>query len=347
MSDLNQIGFHFVDNVYTEAQVNEHFGLLNDCKPACINILGGAQYNEAFKFAVRAKEAFPSMRVIFRHHKDGGDDGMWKRLSGAEWWQKIGSIYKGTGLTILADNESMAQDLTLYAAWHATILELAGAAGVGIAYARFSTHNPPKAQIPQLDVMYKAAHAFGKLHTLSPNLYWSLGNADGFLYPAYHIQRALEIGCKLDVTIGEYAIVRKITDAYNGYRSVVMGGATYARDLINRAKLKLPGIPVSVFSIGAWPIGKDTFSLDKDALDVIRQNLVPITIPENTRPPQTPPPVIIAPPPTLPLTVPLPRAFIEGEIAILDKQIAECKALLEALNARRNVFMKSLELKAA
>lgn len=338
---MNQIGFHFTDFQYSDAQVKEHFGLLNDTKPACINILGGAQYQEAFKFAVRAKEAFPSMRVIFRHHKDGGDDGMWKRLSASEWWQKIGSLYKGTGLTILADNESMAEDLTLYAAWHAAILELAGAAGVPIAYGRFSTHNPPKAQIPQLDAMYKAAHAFGKLHTLSPNLYYSLSNSDGFQWPSYHVQRALEIGCKLEVTIGEYAIVREITDAYNGYRSVVMGGATYARDLIQRAKTKLPGIPVSVFSIGAWPLGKDTFSLDKDALDVIRHNLVPLTLPEQA--PPTPPPVVITPPPALPLTVTLPRPFVEAELKELDAKIAAYKSALVDLEAKRVVYQQSLE----
>lgn len=109
---VNLLGYHFVDNVYTEAQIAEHFDLLNTTKPAVINILGGAQYKEALAFAKRAKQAFPEMRVIFRHYKDGGDNGMWTRLSASDWWAKIGSLYVGTGLTILTDNESTADDMT-------------------------------------------------------------------------------------------------------------------------------------------------------------------------------------------------------------------------------------------
>ena len=98
---MNQIGFHIADNVYSESQVIQHLALLHATKPAVITILGGSQYNEALAFAKRAKSAFPDTRVIFRHYRDGSDDGIHTRLSPLQWWERIGSLYIGTGLLLL------------------------------------------------------------------------------------------------------------------------------------------------------------------------------------------------------------------------------------------------------
>lgn len=278
MAELRQIGYHLVDNVYSAAQASEHFALIADTKPACINVLGGSQYREALSFAIRAKERFPEMRVIFRHYRDAGDDGMEQRISARDWWERIGSLYINMGLTVLCSNESMSADLRTYANWQAEIMRYAGDKGVGIAFNRFATHNPPLAQIPQLDATFRASieYPFG-LHTHSPNVYYADDNLDGFKYPGYAIQRAQAIGCRIDVTIGEFAWLRDIRDAYNGYRSINWWGGSYALDLIARAREYLPGIPVCVYSLGEWPIGRDSFSLDEDALDVIQYNPIPIT----------------------------------------------------------------------
>lgn len=330
---MNQVGFHFVDSVYTEAEINKHFGLLNDCKPACITILGGSQYKEALDFAKRAKQAFPEMRVIFRHYRDGGDDGMHTRVTAREWWDKIGSLYIGTGLTILSDNESMRDDLTPYAAWQSEVMELAGQNGVGIAFGRFSTHNPPLAKIQHLDRMLITAFKFGKLHTYSPNLYWSLENTDGFKYPRAVMDYAHKIGVTIDVTIGEFALLRDIRDAHHGWRSCNVSGKAYAYDMVIKSKVHLPGIPVCAYSIGQWPIGSDTFSLDKEALDTIKFNPTPLVKPTN--PPYTPPipePAVggtttTAPPPT-PDTRPLPLDYIQARMAEVTQRIADEKQMI-------------------
>ena len=286
MMTLNQIGFHFVDNQFTEAQINQHFGLLNDTRPAAITILGGAQYKEALDFAKRAKQHFPQMRVVFRHYKDGSDDGMHTRLSADEWWEKIGKLYVGTNLTILADNESMAGDLTYYAQWHARIMQLAGAAGVGIGYGAFSTHNPPVALFPQLRPMFEEAAKWGDLHTYSAHVYWTADNLDGFKYIEHAIQVMRGwVGRRLSITVGEYALLRDIRDAHHGWHSANVSGKVFTYDAVIKAKVHLPGIPVCLFSIGQWPLGtdengepKDTFSLDKDGLETIKHNLTPITV---------------------------------------------------------------------
>ena len=324
---MNQIGFHFVDNQYTDAQVNAHFGLLNDCKPACINVLGGAQYKEALSFAKRAKQAFPEMRVIFRHYRDGGDDGMHTRLSARDWWDKIGKLYIGTGLTILSDNESMAADLRPYAAWQAEIMRYAGDAGVGIAYNRFATHNPSKAQFGQLNAAYIAAADYDLgLHTCSPNVYFTPGNYDGLKYPGYHAEQGYVLGLRLSLTIGEFAILRDIRDAHHGWHSMTMDGAFYANRLITLAKDALPGIPVCVYSIGQWPINADTFSLDKSVIDVIQKYPMPLTLPIPTPPIPDPP----EPPPAQSRYVTIERA---EHIRLMqrEKDYAALRGIMDAM----------------
>lgn len=357
---LGQIGFHFV-GPFTEADCNQYFGILNDTKPGCITVLGAAQFDQALRFAKTCKQTYPEMRVIFRHfinksnpramivfEPQAQDTGRHARMSDELWWEMVGKLYIGTGLTVLTDNESTMSDYTPYSAWQAAVLRLAGENGVGIAYGRFPAFHPAKGKEQQLDAMLIEAGKWGNLHTYSPNLYWSAENTDAFKYPYYVIQYAAKLGITLETTIGEYALLRDIRDAHHGWRSCNISGKAFAYDAIIKAKVHLPGIPVCIYSIGQWPIGADTFSLDKDALDTIKANLTELS--PVVKPPTLPPlepPIVIVPPPTLPNTVPLPRAFVEGEIAILDKQIAECKATLDALTARRDVFMKSLEVKAA
>lgn len=300
---MNQVGFHFVDSVYSESHAIQHLALLHATKPAVITILGGAQYEQALAFAKRAKSAFPAMRVIFRHfiNKSRPDDddkdtfepqaedtGRHTRMSAEAWWERVGRLYIGTGLTILPDNESTMGDYTPYSIWMSKVLELAGAAGVGIAYGRFPAFHPAKGKEQHLDAMLKSAFKFGKLHTYSPNVYWSADNFDAFKYPGYVISYAAKLGITLDTTIGEFALLRDVGDAWHGWRSCNVSGKVAALDTIIKAKVHLPGIPVCVYSIGAWPISADTFSLDTDALDTIKANLTPLDAPPIVIPP-TPP----------------------------------------------------------
>lgn len=357
---FNQVGIHFT-GPFTEADCNEYFGILNDLRPAANNIKGAEQYDQALEFAKAAIKAYPGSRQIFRHFKSHDnsfppeDTGRWTKMSSVDWWNKIGKRYIGTGLTILSDNESTMEDYTLYAAWQADVMQRAGDEGVGVAFGRFPTHHVPPSKVRHLDKMLVMAFKYPGLHVYSPNVYWAADNIDGFKYPYHVIDYAAKLGVPLDTAIGEFAILRDIRDAYNGWKKCNISGKVYAYDAVIKARVHLPGIPVSLFGYKKWPLGKDereqdrdTFGLDREILDTLKLMLTPLS--PAVKPPTLPTPelpVVIVPPPTPPNTVPLPRAFVEGEIAILDKQIAECKAMLDALNARRDVYMKAMEVKAA
>lgn len=381
MSELHQIGYHLVGG-FTEAECNQYFGLLNDTKPACITVLGAAQFDQALRFAKTCKQVYPDMRVIYRHfinktnpramtsfEPQAEDTGRHKRMSADWWWEAVGKLYIGTGLTVLPDNESTMEDYTPYAAWMAKVMELAGNVGVPIAYGRFPAFHPAKGKEQQLDAMLKAAFKY-PIHTYSPNVYWSADNLDAFKYPRAVIDYARKLGITLDTTIGEFALLRDVRDAHHGWRSANVSGKVYALDMVIKAKVHLPGIPVCAYSIGQWPIGSDTFSLDKDALDTIKATLTPLDkpiaidptptvplpplppIPDPTKPPQTPPPIVILPPPVPPPappkadTVCIERSLVEDLVKDLDAQIADCEARLATLKAKREKYQKSLDIAA-
>ena len=342
------IGFHFVENEYTDAQVAKHFDLLNATKPAAITILGGAQYNEAFSFAKRAKQAFPAMRVIFRHWKDDGDNGMHTRLTADDWWEKIGKLYVGSNLTILTDNESMADDLGYYARWQARAMELASKNAVSLAVGRFSTHNPPSAQWSQLDPMWWALAEYGELHVWSPNVYFSDTNLDGLSHIFGGWRRCSDLEIRTPVTIiGEFAYLRDIKDAHNGYRSVKMGGEDYANLLLKRYGngLQAAGVPVCVYSIGEWPIKADTFSLDDGALNVLRSRLLPVSIDPKPLPPIPPEPPKPEPPkpepPKEPEMTPLQAALTA--LKLVNEQLLLLTQALQDIHKLNAMVIQKIE----
>lgn len=257
MAALNQIGFHFVGG-FSQAECDTYFGLLNDTRPGCITIKGAEQYPQALDFAKACVKAYPGMRTIFRHMVKGvdanaDDTGRMTRVTAEQWWLGIGRLHINTGLTVLSDNETSMARYEGYAAWQAAVMRYAGDQGVAIAYGRHSTHHVDQAQQPQLDAMYQMAGRYGRLHSFSPNVYWSADNLDGFSFPGYAMARAAALGVTLDVTIGELGLLRDIRDAHHGWRSCGVDGKAYGRDVIAKARTYLPGIPVCLFSIGAWP----------------------------------------------------------------------------------------------
>lgn len=301
MSDLNQIGIHFT-GPFTEADCNDYFGLLNDLRPGCNNIVGAAQYDQALEFAKTAAQIYPGSRQIFRHFKShdnsfpAEDTGRWTKISPRDWWEKIGKRYVGTGLTILSDNESTMDDYGLYAAWQADVMTRAGDEGVGVAFGRFPTHHPAKGKAQHLDKMLLAAFKYPGLHVFSPNVYWSADNIDGFKFPYTVIEYAKRLGIPLDVAIGEFALLYDIRDAYKGWRTCNISGKVYGLDLTIKARVHLPGIPVSLFGHKKWPLGRDangqdqdTFGLDSDVIDMIRLHLIPLKAVPYDPPPPAPP----------------------------------------------------------
>lgn len=350
MTTLNAIGFHFV-GPFDDAKRNEYFGLLNDTRPACITVLGASQFDQALLFAKTCKQTYPEMRVIMRHfinkanpramivfEPQAEDTGRWSRMSAEMWWDHVGKLYIGTGLTVLPDNESTMNDYTPYSAWQAAVMRLAGAEGVGIAYGRFPSWHPAKGREQQLDAMLIEAGKHGDLMTFSPNVYWTADNLDSFTYPHNIINYARKLGVTLNVTIGEFAILRTPQEAYHGWRSCGIDSAAYAKQVSELAASKLPGIPVCVYSVGKWPTGenrdgspRDTFSVDDDFIRYIKEHPTPLTAPTNppyTPPlpdPPTPPPV----PPPAPETRPLPVEYLQARLLELAQRIEADRAMID------------------
>lgn len=158
-------------------------------QPRVINIVGGARKTQAFTFAIEMKKKYPSMRVIFRSWPDDGNHDTEKYklkyhrdtfgnlivddASGCQRWVDDNSNYLLAGLTVLTDNESMRADLDVYSEWQSRIMDLTGTKGWSVAVGRFATGNPPKAQLPQLQSMFRALLKWGDLHCFSPNEYFS------------------------------------------------------------------------------------------------------------------------------------------------------------------------------
>lgn len=351
MSNLNAIGYHFV-GPFNESERNAYFGLLNDTRPACITVLGGTQFDQALMFAKTCKQTYPETRVIFRHfinkanpramivfEPQAEDTGRWARMSAEMWWDHVGKLYIGTGLTVLPDNESTMADYTPYAAWQAAVMRLAGAEGVGIAYGRFPSWHVAKGREQHLDAMLIEAGKHGDLMTFSPNVYWTADNHDSFNYPGYVTAYAKKLGLTLNVTIGEFAILRSPTDAYHGWRSCGIDSAAYAKQVSELAASKLPGIPVCVYSVGKWPTGenkdgspKDTFSIDGAFMRYIKEHptpLKPVPTPPAT---ETPPPPETPPnPPSLPPEshVLLPVEYVHTRMMELSQRMEAERAMIE------------------
>lgn len=344
MSNLNAVGFHFVGG-FTEAECNAYFGLLNDTRPACITVLGAGQFDQALRFAKTCKQVYPEMKVIFRHfinkanpramivfEPQAEDTGRHTRMSAEMWWDHVGKLYIGTGLTVLTDNESTAEDYTRYSAWQSTVMQLAGAEGVSIAYGRFPAWHPAKSREQQMDAMLKAAFKY-PIHNFSPNIYWSPDNHDAFRHPYYIIDYARKLGITLNASIGEFGLLRTPQDAHHGWRSCGIDGAAYAKQVSELAASKLPGIPVCVYSVGKWPVNADTFSIDDAFMRYIKDHPTPLVapprLPEQTPQipdPPAPPPVVIpppAPPPTPADTIAVPLDFARAEMAELAQRIAD------------------------
>lgn len=262
---LRRVGLHFVDMIYTDAQIANHMSWLRRLRPAWINVLGGAQYREALQFALTVRRDLPHINVIFRHYKDGSDDGMHTRLSASDWIAKIGALYADTGLYILTDNESAADDYTNYTQWHVEALRLAAQRGVKLAVGRFPTHHPRPDQFAQLLPMFAALRDYGGVW--SPNAYYCkvpYTNLDGLQRVAdLRDFVARELGCEPAITLGEFARTIDL-DPHRGYKAERLNGTAYAQEAA--ALLRQYGLTGSVYSRGEWPIGRDTFGVDDDFL---------------------------------------------------------------------------------
>ncbi len=284
------LSIHYVDKEYSDGQRAEHLAYLKRLRPAYVNILGASQFNEAVAFATEVRQHIPETQVIFRHFKDGGDDGLWTRVT-PKWFIEgiCNTYYKGRDWYIVTDNEANADDLRPYALWHAEVIQRASDAGIKLAVGRFPTHNPATEQINagQLDPMW---HALAKHpeHIWSPNVYFSIGNHDGLKHINVGLRRMQAVTGKTPtVVLGEYAYAKDL-DPHKGHGSELQAsGEQLLATGYELLKQHLPGTPACWYCEGDW----HTFGMT----DAMRERL--ITLQADSIPtPQ--PPIVTNPPPT-------------------------------------------------
>lgn len=267
---------------------------LASLQPRVINIVGGARKTQAFSFAIEVKQKYPSMRVIFRNWPDDGNHAKDKYkliyhrdafgnlivddASGCQRWIDDNQSYMLAKLTVLADNESMRDDLDVYGEWHARIMDLAGAKGWSVAVGRFATGNPPKANLSKLSSMFKSLARWGDLHCFSPNEYMSKdasrngGNINRYV-DALDYAKSIN-AWPFPVNIGEYGLLLMDAsgrlDPEAGYKDgrVGIGGRNAARLCIDQWKqwYKPNDIDASLFCWGGDGTAKwERCRIDNDA----------------------------------------------------------------------------------
>lgn len=285
------ISYHVIyDGIHNHTQqLIDHITIM---RPRVINIVGGAMKREAFVFAKNLKVVFPNMRVIFRNYPDDGNhaveryklithrDDSGKLIvddaSGCQRWVDDNAEYLSAGLTVLTDNESVRDDLDVYAEWQARVMELCTPKQWALAVGRFATGNPRENQYAQLTRMYQALSNSMGLHTWSPNEYmskkpeWNGGNVQRY---ENGYKQCEKIPCLYPVTsIGEWGICYSPAagqlDPYKGYKSaeVGMGGKATARFYIDQWKAwyRPLNVDVCLYCWGAVDQKWQTFRVDND-----------------------------------------------------------------------------------
>ena len=259
---LNGVGLHVLfDAVSTNNDIGKLVDFVDRLRPAVLNFVGAARRDQCLSVARYFQQAYPGMRVIFRIWPD---DGNWCKdiYRDPAAWVKMAAPFLATGLTVLADNESITADLHVYSDWHAKIMDLCGLQGWKVAVGRFATGNPEPNQVLHLDSMLKALHRHGNLHTLSPNEYQSQKSLPG---PTgghtrrldVMLRRSDELGLRHpDTSVGEWALAYESSPGYldpgKSYRTAGWGGRKYAQALIDlyRNSYQAAGIPVAIYCWG-------------------------------------------------------------------------------------------------
>lgn len=218
-------------------------------RPRVINIVGGARKTQAFTFAMELQKNYPTMRVIFRNFPDDGNHAIDKYklvyhrdafgnlivddYSGCQRWIDDNQNYLIAKLTVLTDNESVRDEMDVYAAWQAKIMDLCGAKGWKVAVGRFAVGNPREADYARMGAMWRALAKWHPLHTWSPNEYIpqdmkDAGGMIGRFQLGVTAAKAMNPPAwPFEISIGEYATVYRhpdgTLDADAGYKDSRIG----------------------------------------------------------------------------------------------------------------------------
>lgn len=295
------ISFHIIhDAIYQ--QLPALYATLDSIRPRVVNVVGGARKNEAFALAVELLKRYPAMRVIYRSYPDDGNHALVKYklithrdafgnlilddATGAYRWIADNEAALRAGLTVLTDNESVRDDMDVYALWQSVIMDECAKHGWKVAVGRFAVGNPREADYARMATMWRSLARHHPLHTWSPNEYLPPNLADaGGMLGRYKlgIAAAKAIGAwPFDVSIGEYAVVYRhgggTLDADAGYKDSRIGwsGKQAARFLIDQWKTtyKPDGVDCAVYCYGDSDGGRwARFRVDNDGgfMDELKQ----------------------------------------------------------------------------
>lgn len=257
-----------------------HMTRLNSAVVNCKTEIQAHQLSPADKVwqrvdAIRA--ALPDTMIILRIWPD---DGIWLRMTPAEHWRQkaapIADWLRTQNIKLLADNESVTDDMTPYAAWHAELMHLYAEQGVGLAVGRTATGNPAHHHYEQMDVMWLTLAQYPDLHVYSPNEYYDLGR-DNDLVGRY--KRAWArfdyYGRKRPVTtIGEFGLAVNL-DPHNGWQGNI-DERKYAQQVIDYARHMYDGVPLAIYSYPDWD--NTGFGVGEAFMSELEQNPAPYRV---------------------------------------------------------------------
>lgn len=322
----NGIGLHVLfDKVNTSQAVNDLVETLDDLQPAVVNVVGGARMTQAFEFARALVTRYPKSRIIFRAWPDDGNHAK-SIYADPNEWIRVMTPFLSAGLTVLTDNESTTGDYSAYVKWSNAIMNTCGLVGWSVAVGRQPTGNPgdgtggSKYEYDQFLPMLQTLHAWGNLHTLTPNEYVS--NRTFPLATSGHTVRFLKMwdvarnaGLRIpDTSVGEWNVCIErpdgSLDAGRGFRHSQFSGNLYADHVVDHwtRYYKPSNVPIALYGWGDSLAGEwDSFRLDVDRVAVTRlrthaRNGLLTLDPMPSRPPV----IIDNPKPPAPLPTPEP-----------------------------------------
>ncbi|APU89115.1 hypothetical protein Rctr85_097 [Virus Rctr85] len=274
---INGFGYHILVDRLSPWQIERLFQHLRIVQPAWVNVTAAAQFKEGMQLIERLRAEFPAMGIIWRawgndythdmfHPRQIPiDNGVFRKMSPIDWYNLRIKPHvewiKRFNVVVMTDNESLEEDMRLYAQWMAEVMALAKADGIRLAFCRTSTGNPREWNYAEMDQAWRAAaegnHIYSPNEGTDPHPQFRSGQIGRFLRAW---ARFLFYIRPFPITvIGEYAYavfdtVAGHVDAHRGWRLSGLTGFQYARLLIDQFKMWYApyGVAVCIFCYGIW-----------------------------------------------------------------------------------------------
>jgi len=275
------MGWQVTDGMFNYANWSWVYNWIEILQPHYINIQRAGQKREALDAALSVVQ-HSSTQVMIRNYYDGFKDEdvmkYYPASSKTGWLKAANNYYKawlaqyvGTGLIPVTCNEISMDDYTDYSTFFGEVIRLAAADDMRVAVGRFPTHHPLEPTWASLLPLFACVERYRNA-IYSPNGYWSAAEAspDG-LHKQVRLLNWVEdqLDYRLECVFGEYARLRSLGDAYNGWGSITgLAEDVYAEEGVRLYKsiLQPAGIEVNWFDVGNW---KKSFGIGAATMKVL------------------------------------------------------------------------------